>query len=135
MGSFQVVFKSSTITQVHHKDPDFFEVIFYGYSGSEEFRKSFQHLLTCTNPRNAWLLDQKYMHVNPDDLSWATDAWFAQATSLFPASGKVAIVPPVNFVGQHHMSKFVEQVALSCPKLQMIFFDDYDKACDWIVLP
>ncbi|MDW7694217.1 hypothetical protein R9C00_05665 [Flammeovirgaceae bacterium SG7u.111] len=131
----KILFKGETITIVLHKSPAYLEMIFYGYTHSEEFRRAWNTVLDFKNTKDfsgRILLDQYYMHVQPDDFAWCMKEWFPKAVKKCSPKSSVAIIPAVNFVGNFQVKEDSKEVQTKYPDIKVQFFENFDGAIEWL---
>ncbi|UZR94631.1 hypothetical protein [Chondrinema litorale] len=129
----KILFSGETITIVQHLKPNYLEMIFYGYTKTEEFKNAWSQLINIISKGNDKLLiDQKYMHVQPDSFDWFKDSFIPSVGSL-TKNIKVAIIPAINFLGEHQVKQDATYLTGICKNIFIQFFEDFDLAEDWIV--
>ena len=128
----KILFSGETITIVQHDKPSYLEMIFYGYTKTDEFQNAWSQLIKILNNGNEKvILDQKYMHVQPDSFDWFKEK-FIPSTGTLKNSVKVAIIPAINFLGEYQVKQDANYLTGICKNIFIQFFDDFDLAESWI---
>ena len=131
--SRKILFSGETITIVEHTNPSFLEMIFYGYTSNEEFQKAWKQLGIIIQEKSTerLLLDQKYMHVQPESFEWFREQFVTSYGSL---SKKlyVAVIPAVNFLGEYLVKQDATYLLGNCPNFNIQFFENFDLAENWM---
>jgi hypothetical protein len=129
----KILFTGDTITIVQHQSPNYLEMIFYGYTKKEEFQQAWIKLYEIIQKGtfNSLLLDQKYMHIQPESFDWFKEKFISQASPL-AQSLKVAVVSAVNFLGEYQVKQDANYLLSICAKIKIQFFEEFDLAEHWM---
>ncbi|MBX2843640.1 MAG: hypothetical protein KTR26_17860 [Flammeovirgaceae bacterium] len=132
-----ILFAGDTITIVVHEALALMEVIYYGFTTMEEFKKAWEIILDSDLNQikvEKMLLDQNFMHVKHEAFSWWMDNWYPRASKKFNFFGNknIAIVAAVNFVADFQTKEDVMKIRSKCPKLKVEIFGNYDSAVRWL---
>jgi len=130
----KILFLGETITIVQHSAPSFLEMIFYGYTNKDEFQKAWQQLYDIVQKSTAsrLVLDQKYMHVQPESFDWFREV-FVQSVEPLSGNLHVAIIPAVNFLGEYQVKQDVTYLLGICSNIEIQFFENFDLAESWML--
>lgn len=130
----KILFPGETITIIEHRHSQYLEMIFYGYTKKTEFQNAWlklvENLYQGVNAK--LLLDQKYMHVQPDSFEWFKNELIPSANKL-NTKLNVAIVAAVNFLGEYQVKQDATYLMSICKNISIHFFDDFDNAQKWML--
>ncbi|WP_020530867.1 hypothetical protein [Flexithrix dorotheae] len=133
-----ILFAGDTITIVVHEALALMEVIYYGFTTLEEFKKAWETILDSDlyhKKVQKILLDQNFMHVKPEAFSWWMENWYPRASRKLSYFGNknIAVVAAVNFVANFQTKEDVAKIKSKCPKLKVEIFGNYDNAESWLL--